>query len=201
MTQDENVWYYVERGKRAGPVTAEELILLSERSAIRRDTPVWNSKLEDWIPFQNSELATKSPPTLPPPVASAFISNWVVWCLAFSPLLLAVIDATLVQIKLEGLARGGWWNLIELRDQGGLLTVNQRRVEGLPWYITWAVYAIPALIDERKLKAAGHSTKYMPLWAVFVTPVYLFVRAYRLKQFPSYAIAFLVCILIFVIAD
>ncbi|WP_199925677.1 DUF4339 domain-containing protein [Paenibacillus bouchesdurhonensis] len=52
------------------------------------------------------------------------------------------------------------------------------------------LYALFCALDKGELKRAGHRTT--SVWWFLIVPVYMFIRAYRLRQFPSYAIAFLV---------
>ncbi|MBX3513339.1 MAG: DUF4339 domain-containing protein [Xanthobacteraceae bacterium] len=192
----ETEWFYATWGTRSGPVSTEKLKELHRDGLIQDDTAVWHSGLKDWLPFRESEVSENIERKLPPPLAASFVSNVLVWCLAFSPLLIGIIDATVVQFKRQALAQRGWWNLIELKEQGGLITINDRRPVGLWWFVGPTFYAVLALLDERKLKAAGRSSGSMPLWAILLPPAYLFIRASRLGQFPSYAIVFLICALI-----
>jgi hypothetical protein len=41
--------------------------------------------------------------------------------------------------------------------------VAPKQPSGLPWGIPPAFYALFGLLDEQRLKKAGHSSKYMPL--------------------------------------
>ncbi|RXG83808.1 hypothetical protein EAS61_40845 [Bradyrhizobium zhanjiangense] len=45
--------------------------------------------------------------------------------------------------------------------------------------------------DDRRLQQAGYGTRTTRITAVLLTPVYLFLRAQRLKQRPSYAVAWI----------
>ena len=53
-------------------------------------------------------------------------------------------------------------------------------------------------LDHRRLANAGYGSKWTGFMAVFLTPVFLFVRAKMLKQRPYYAITF---IIMFVLGD
>ena len=42
------------------------------------------------------------------------------------------------------------------------------------------------LVDTEQLKRAGYSSGWMTVFALLLAPVYLFVRAQRLRQTPTY---------------
>jgi hypothetical protein len=42
------------------------------------------------------------------------------------------------------------------------------------------------LVDAEQLKRAGYSSGWMTLFALLLAPVYLFLRAQRLRQTPTY---------------
>jgi hypothetical protein len=86
-----------------------------------------------------------------------------VWTLAFVPILTAFLRANLTAAT--GCPESDFWYV------GSLLNI------GL------------CLADAQKLKNAGYD-KIMTLW-VFLVPVYLFVRASRLKQSNGYAFVWL----------
>jgi uncharacterized RDD family membrane protein YckC len=44
-------WYYVENGRRAGPVPEESLIALVKEGVVRLDTLVWREGMEQWKPL------------------------------------------------------------------------------------------------------------------------------------------------------
>jgi uncharacterized RDD family membrane protein YckC len=41
-------WYYVQKGRQAGPVAEEGLIALVKEGVVRLDTPVWREGMEQW---------------------------------------------------------------------------------------------------------------------------------------------------------
>jgi hypothetical protein len=94
------------------------------------------------------------------------VSNGVVWTVAFVPLI-----SVFLQLALAG----------PLGTTAASL-----------WYIAPILNVILCLADEANLKKAGHNTKGMGVWAFLLVPVYLFVRAARLKQNNGYAIVWLV---------
>ena len=59
------------------------------------------------------------------------------------------------------------------------------------WWVTLALNIGLSLLDERKLKAAGHDTKAMG--GAWLVPVYLYKRAQVLKHNLAYFIVWVVC--------
>ena len=97
------------------------------------------------------------------------VSNKIVWVLAFAP----IIGTFVAQAIAFGVGYPG---------------------SEFP-FITILLNVGLSIADEKQLKNAGHNTKGMGFW-VFLVPVYLFVRASRLKQKPFYAIVWIVSFLI-----
>ncbi len=62
----------------------------------------------------------------------------------------------------------------------------------LPLFFAAFVNAFFCVIDAQQLKKAGHDTKGMGIMAALLVPVYLFVRASRLRQSPSYAVVWVI---------
>jgi len=192
-------WFYALRGTQIGPVSEAQIKDLLSKGELGPDAYVWRKGLKDWVPIRESGLSAPIN-DVPPPLAANLVSNTWVWVIALLPIAFAFVDAAIVQMKIQNLAAAGWWNALELNNQGGLLTVAPKQPSGLPWGIPPALYTLFGLLDERRLKKAGHSTKYMPL-AVLLIPVYLFARANRLKQFPYYGIVWVVCFIFEFLAD
>ena len=73
---------------------------------------------------------------------------------------------------------------------GFLAGLSQRSLDSF-WWVTLALNIVLSLIDERRLRAAGHDTKKMG--AAWLVPVYLYKRATVLKQNRAYFIVWCVC--------
>lgn len=60
--------------------------------------------------------------------------------------------------------------------------------------------ALLCLLDEQQLKRAGYADKWLTLFGILLAPVYLFLRAKRLRRTPSYGyswvLSFIVSILL-----
>lgn len=84
-------------------------------------------------------------------------------------------------------AVSGTTSLINLiaRDAGPFLGLSF-----LLWIVKIGLYALFCSLDKNELQRSGHRTT--PIWWFLIVPVYMFIRAYRLRQFPIYAILFLV---------
>jgi hypothetical protein len=66
----ETQWYYVQAGRKIGPVTLRSLLYLFQHQSMSPNTLVWNPEMTDWQPANQTSLAgeihaTKSP--IPPP--------------------------------------------------------------------------------------------------------------------------------------
>lgn len=44
-------WYYIQNGKKEGPLSDADLPVFVERGVISDDTLVWHDKLKDWTPY------------------------------------------------------------------------------------------------------------------------------------------------------
>ncbi|MES2028241.1 MAG: hypothetical protein V4477_03605 [Pseudomonadota bacterium] len=54
------------------------------------------------------------------------------------------------------------------------------------------INAALCIADERQLKRAGYEDKWLTTFGLILAPVYLFLRAKRLGQFPSYGIVWVI---------
>lgn len=167
-------WYYTSAGQRIGPVSGADLRQLLSENKINGDTPLWKPELgAQWKALRETDLGVLVAGG-PPPVAGNQIGNSLVWAVAVLPLVSGFIRSMLIEASLES----------------GSETTAQ-------WPTVVGVFALILnvalnLLDERKLEEAGHGGKWLTAFALILTPVYLFMRASRLKQIPSYAIVWLI---------
>lgn len=173
----DNDWFYTLGGQRMGPIPAIEIRELLTARKLDGDTPVWRKGWTDWKPLHQSELAAGLGEE-PPPVAAAHINNAYVWVLAIAPLLYLIIE---VVIRSYQLSRP--WE-----DHSALLA--------LTWIIPIVGNAGLCLLDESQLKKAGYASGWITFFAVVLAPVYLFVRAQRLKQRPTYGFVWIACFVV-----
>ena len=55
---EEKQWYFVEEGKRAGPVAESALRSLVRSGRIQGATLVWTDGMGDWLPLAQSSIAS-----------------------------------------------------------------------------------------------------------------------------------------------
>jgi hypothetical protein len=175
----ESAWFYTDHGGQKGPVSTTRLRGLIAANRIGKDTHVWRNGLKQWLPIHETELV-EGVGNVAPPIPTQFISNGMVWLVAFGPLIFAVIDQAIKQNQISsGLGSG---------DIAHLLTAGPT---GLPFYVPGIVYGILCLVDAIRIEKAGYSSGYMRPLAFFIVPIYLFVRASKLRQTPYYGFVFL----------
>ncbi|MBN9049376.1 MAG: DUF4339 domain-containing protein [Rhizobiales bacterium] len=160
-------WFYTQGGQRKGPVRAEDLRALLTAQTIDGETPVWHKGLKDWLPLHQSEIGAMLPDA-PPPVAAAQINNGLVWTLAVAPIAYLIIEVLI--------------HAYQFSQPGDDFPMSS----ALIWIIPVATNCILCLLDEQQLKRAGYGFGWMTFFAVLLAPVYLFIRAQRLRQTPTY---------------
>jgi len=183
-------WYYVENGTRKGPVTQSTIEQLLSEKKLEPDAQVWRKGMKEWISIRNSELF-RLVESEPPPVSGDQINNSIVWVIALLPLVFGIIEAYMATRPEVVLARR-----LAMIPGSGLTEFHEREI---PWQITMAINSILCLWDERRLNKAGHSEKWMTISAVLLVPVYLFLRAKKLKQRPIYAITWVAMLVLSII--
>jgi hypothetical protein len=166
---EDAAWFYAHAGARFGPVSEDGMRQLVANGAIHGQTLVWRIGMRDWHPVHQTELASLvsgSGPATPPPLPVNTVNNALVWIVAFVPVIVSYLGPVLAVLL-------------------GTTVVS-------PWYLVPLLNICLCLADEANLKRAGYDTRWMGVWAVLLPPVYLFVRAARLKQGRGYAIVWLV---------
>ncbi|MHC2584194.1 DUF4339 domain-containing protein [Bradyrhizobium diazoefficiens] len=166
----DDAWFYAEGGQRKGPVAPDKLRELLAAQTIDGDTPVWRKGLADWQPLRTTEIGTQTKDT-PPPIAANHLNNGFVWALAFAPLAYLFVDVALLSYQNSHPAGGEFFDTF---------------LSPLSWLVPVLTNAALCLVDTEQLKRAGYSSGWLTLFALLLAPVYLFVRAQRLRQTPSY---------------
>jgi hypothetical protein len=139
--------------------------------------------MTDWKSIRESDLA-ELVATEPPAVSPQHIGNGYVWILAFVPLIFGVIDAAVAASNQEAAAR----SLV--------LGFPYHPSRGLPPQIPFLISAVLGWLDDRRLKQAGYGSWVTRATAVLLPPVYLFLRAKRLKQRSYYAVAWVLSLIV-----
>jgi hypothetical protein len=170
-------WFFTENGQRKGPVTTTRLLELARTEEINGDTPVWRKGLSDWQPLRTTDPGAYLQDT-PPPVAPAHINNALVWTIALAPIAYALFGGMIQSYELE--------NPFEEHPVLGFLN----------FFVPAGINAALCLLDERQLKLAGYADKWLTLFGIMLAPVYLFLRAKRLRQIPSYGIVWVACFIL-----
>jgi hypothetical protein len=178
-----NEWYYVANGARQGPTTATTIKDLLNEKEIETDAQVWRKGMPEWKPLRESDLADLVAAE-PPAISSKHIGNGYVWTLALLPLIFGVIEAAVSASNQEAAAR----SLV--------LGFPYHPSRGLPVQVPVVINALLGWLDDRRLKQAGYGSRLTRVTAVLFTPVYLFLRAKRLKQRPYYAVAWILSMIV-----
>jgi hypothetical protein len=172
-------WYYFANGSRQGPTDPATINALLDKKQIEPDCQVWRKGMPEWKSLRESDLAELVAAD-PPPISAQQIGNGYVWTLALLPLIFGVIEAAVSASNQEAATR----SLV--------LGFPYHPSKGLPFQIPLLVNAALGWLDDRKLKQAGYGSRVTRVTAVLVQPVYLFLRASRLKQRPYYAVAWII---------
>ena len=162
--QKPEAWHIEQKGERKGPFSAAQVTDMIRSNQLTRDSLSWRPGSADWTPLSSTAFSTHFDHE-PPPLTGAAVSNGLVWTLAFAPLIGEFI--------------------------AGLFAGASRSSINNFWWVTLALNIGLSLLDERKLKAAGHDTKKMG--GAWIVPVYLYKRSQVLKQSLAYFIVWVVC--------
>lgn len=177
-TTDGEGWFYTQGGQRKGPFPADELHKLLAARTIDGETPIWRQGLADWQPLRKTEVGTQLNDT-PPPITPSHLNNGLVWALAVAPIAYLFVDAAILQYQLTHIVQFVDGNPVY--DPPFLVYLAL-----LTWLIPLLTNATLCLIDAAQLKRAGYSSGWMTLFALLLAPAYLFMRAQRLRQTPTY---------------
>jgi hypothetical protein len=177
-TTDEQAWFYTDGGQRKGPVPADKLRELLAAQTIDGETPIWRKGLADWQPLRTTEIGTHLKDT-PPPIAAAHINNGLVWALAFAPIAYLFLDLAILSSQNA--------HIIQWQDDTPVYDPFFKTfISPLTWLIPLLTNGALCLVDTEQLKRAGYSSGWLTLFALLLAPVYLFMRAQRLRQTPTY---------------
>jgi hypothetical protein len=159
------VFFYIVDGKKEGPVDKQELLRLKEGHTVSATTLIWTKSYgSDWKEIgKASELRDADEPPLIPDKSIPMI--WLV-LLVLSPIIMMFGEL--------------------------ILTDNVDGVTDRHIYISyWVINSFLAIMDERTIKRADRfqSQKGLLFWAIFLVPVYIFIRGRRtgLGVWPFFA--------------
>lgn len=169
-TTSEDAWFYTQGGNRKGPVPAEKLRELLAAQTIDGETLIWRRGLSVWQMLRTTEIGAELK-DLPPPIDASHVNNGWVWALAFAPIAYLFVEVAIV----------GYRDSHPAND-----TFYEAFLSPLIWLFPLVANATLCLVDAEQLKRAGYSSGWMTLFAVLLAPGYLFLRAKRLRQTPTY---------------
>ena len=180
ITANDDGWFYALGGQRKGPVSADELRELVAAQTINGETPIWRKGLADWQPLRTTEIGTQLKDN-PPPIASSHVNNGFVWTLAVAPIAYVLLDIAILGYQINHPYEDHAFS------------------SALSWLIPVTTNAILCLVDAEQLKRAGYTSGWMTLFALLLAPVYLFVRAQRLSQTPTYGFVWIASFVVSII--
>lgn len=214
-------WYYVYQDIIKGPVTIEQMQRdYYIHRELQPNTMVWTEGMAEWAPLSSTELiqhimfatsnnnqaGSGSPPqnttyANSTPTGQAYTGSYP--RSAQSPTGYPAgytsgaqaYGAPPMQYSLQKANNTYMWMIVVVCGIGTLLQlfIDYSGGIGLSLFIQIimiGLYALFCALDKSELKRTGHRTT--TVWWFLIVPVYMFVRAYRLRQFPLYAIIFLV---------
>jgi hypothetical protein len=164
-------------------MTAETIRDLLNKKQIESDTQVWRKGMPEWKPLRESDLRDLVA-TEPPPISSKHIGNGYVWTLALLPLVIGVIEAVVSASNQEAAVRSL------------ALGFPYHPSRGLPFQVPVVINGLLGWLDDRRLQQAGYGSRITRVTAVLLAPVYLFLRAKRLKHRPYYAVAWIISMIV-----
>jgi hypothetical protein len=170
-TSDE--WFYTERGQRKGPISATALKNLLKTQQLENEVQVWRKGLKNWLPIQETELGGEFEHV--PPIAPSLIKNGLVWTVALLPIAYGIMNSAFVDYVYE-------------HPYEDFTYLNLLR-----WTVVVLANGALCFLDEQRLDRAGHGSSALKTAALFLVPVYLFMRASKLKQRPYYGFVWIVC--------
>jgi GYF domain 2 len=176
----DEAWFYALGGQRLGPVSADELRELLATQTIDGETAIWRKGMADWQPLGKTDIGARIEET-PPPIHPNDVNNGFVWALAVAPI--AYIFVQIAVIDYQALHLGE-----DVSFSSALI-----------WLIPALANATLCILDEKQLKHAGYNSGWMTLFALLLAPVYLFMRAQRLRQTPSYGYVWIASFIVSII--
>jgi hypothetical protein len=147
--------------------------------------------LADWQPLRQTDLGARLKDT-PPPIASSHLNDGFVWALAVAPIAYLFMDVAILHYQLT--------HIIQLLDGKPVYDPEfLAYLTPLSWLIPLLVNAALCLTDAAQLKRAGYNSGWMTFFALLLAPAYLFMRAQRLRQTPTYGFVWIASFIVSII--
>lgn len=177
-TTIEDAWFYSQGGQRLGPIPTDQLRELLSTGTIDGETPVWKKGLKEWLPLRSTEIGAQLPDT-PPPLATRDINNGLVWTLAFMPVAYLLMNIAIYRYSLT--------QIIDWQYETPIYTNSYAFfIAPLTWLVPIVLNGALCIADSKQLERAGYNSRWMKIFALLLAPAYLFARAQRTRQTPSY---------------
>ncbi|EAQ33442.1 hypothetical protein NB311A_08702 [Nitrobacter sp. Nb-311A] len=194
MTDDSRAdgegWFYTQGGQRKGPFAADELHKLLAARTIDGEAPIWRKGLADWQPLRKTKVGAQLNDT-PPPIAPSHLNNGLVWALAVVPIVYVFVDAA--SSNISSLISFSSWTIIPLRSA----VFGLSRTADLAHSAPDECDAVPdrrGATQTRRLQL-----RMMTAFALLLAPAYLFMRAQRLRQTPTYGYVWIASFIVSII--
>ncbi|MBZ9557850.1 MULTISPECIES: DUF4339 domain-containing protein [unclassified Modicisalibacter] len=155
----ENHWYYQDNGRIRGPFKKEAMIVSIMDHEIGPDTQVWNTSWSDATPakpLRDTSFSDYLTDEARKKYTPKPVSDRLAWVLALFPVAFLFIDSILIY-NYSPIAFSNFY------------------IFGVPM-----VYSLIALVDALRIRDSGRGKA--PLYWFWITPVYLAVRASKLKR-------------------
>lgn len=178
---DETEWHYALDGERHGPVSGSQIDQLITQAKITRESKVWRKGFIEWREVHLTEFSHHFEST-PPELTGDSVSNLWVWINAFVPMVSGVIRYSMATEYLQATLAG------HHPDAPNFF---------LHHLSTFVVNSLLCHLDEKVLRKAGHDTGKFKGW-IWLVPVYMFIRAKKLKQNQAPFIVWIVLFVLFV---
>jgi GYF domain 2 len=157
-----------------GPESTATMLQRLSSGTLSPEDLVWNPGMTEWCALRHTNLCLDL--KTPPPLTGSSVNNLAVWFWAFVPL---------IPISSIMIAMG--------------LTPHQSST--ITWKVAFAINTLFWWLDGQQLKHSGHNRSGWGWWGIFLVPVYLFIRAAKLKQSNAYAIVWLVCLAVGILIE
>jgi len=186
-TEDPNApnWFYNNnKNEKHGPVSETQLVNMLNAEVITPETFVWCQGMEKWLPANQTKLIAQAV-TAPPRPSGDMITNKWVWVMALWPLLNATVYLSLEQNEMNACVKA-MSMVAGICD--GVVDANAgvRNLKVMGFNIIFGSFFV--IKDWQNLYKLGYKNWWMLPLGIVLDPVYLFVRAHKVKQRPWYGL-------------
>lgn len=152
-------WFYVDRGRRCGPVSAATLKALFEAGDVNEQTKLWTAGFGDeWKAF--GQVRGLRGEAEPPFVPTSEISNFWLYMLIAVPIVMSLAEAVWIETS------------------SGMDELRATWIGSMLFFVPNTIFA---LLDQKAVERSGRkdAVKGTLLWIFLFIPAYIFVRSRR----------------------